>query len=147
MIKKKDRYNLYGFNTQYEFNTYKKIGKDYGKLPRYEEKYTICNTYSDWEKYVKMKLPLNILNYEDFIHWLNNQLRFSKEMLDLIRGVLVPIYITLISIGIEKKDMALIICLMLLVTSFSGYEYKTWKQKADFWEDYINIAKANNPKS
>lgn len=84
-ILKKVKYREYNFNQKYEKQTYVNIGLDYCptgifKIASWvrimknkgEKQYKICNTYSQWEKYVQSKLPTEILNYEDFVHWLIN---------------------------------------------------------------------------
>lgn len=140
-IMKKNVKNFYGFDEKYEFLTYKRIGSDYGKPKNGEEKYSICNTYSEWENHVKSTLPLGILNYEDFIHWLNRHLQNAKVLSDVVKLAVIPTYILMISLAIEldnKFVMAFVIMVCILLSISYCYKYE---RKVHFWDDYINIAK------
>ena len=146
---KKDKYNPYGFDKQYEFKTYKRIGRDYVKALPKRKRYTTCNTYSEWEKYVINKAPIEILNYGDFIHWLNGQLRVEEIFLEAIKCIMIPVYIALLSISEAivseinaRYNMPAwkgIVILSIIIVIFSIIILYDSIEKVNFWKDYIKI--------
>lgn len=155
----------YDFDIDYEIETYKHIGKKVKKSHRNRKLYSICNTYSEWEKHVKNTLHIEILNYGDFIHWLNEKLRQAETFVEIIKCVLIPIYIALISVldsffpNIDQQmslQMSLRMSLRMyqngkvfvslaiiaVVVFFSVSILNNEMQKVSFWKDYIKIAKS-----
>lgn len=119
---RKAKFKWYGIDIDYEYKTYKNIGKDYGNaktvnngwilnLKRYfrrwrnknQVKYRFLNTYCEWKKYVTEKILENELvknptYFENMLHWLYEKQRDAKLMLDAIKAILIPIYIALVAI-------------------------------------------------
>ena len=142
----------YDFDSRYEFETYIHIGGEFNNLNRKKGrggKYRLCNTYSEWERYVKRKLPRNIQNYNDFIHWLEEQRRESENFYETIKSFLIPIYIaifTTIPTFIFKyfdysSGIMFLIIVLAIITFISAILLKRYFTKTYFWRDYINIAK------
>lgn len=164
---KKIKYRPYGFKATYEWNTFKYIGKDYYpigifKIQYYfrkrknknEKQYKVCNKYSDWERHVKKTLPTYIENYEDFFHWLLEQLEDSESFYENVKTVLIPIYVAIIpflytnqscflsefSLLIEKLIFLFTVCVIVVV---SVHILSSRRKKINFWKKYIDIAIEN----
>lgn len=149
---RKDKYSLYGVDN--EKKVYRKIGKDYSealsknqsrKLKR--RKYTICNTYSEWEKHIKRNLPIEIINYDDFLHWTERNLRRSENYVEAVKCILIPIYITLASLAeifLQSIDSSIrlyfIVIFLAIIAGSSGYGLNRKIEEINFWKDYIKIA-------
>ena len=113
---KKQKYKPYFFDYKYELKTYKHIGLDYGDsvsankgwiqnarrwfrkhiYNRADSKYKTCDTYEDWEIHVKSKLPMRT-DYKNYMHWLIMQRQFAERELEIVKAILIPIYIALLS--------------------------------------------------
>ena len=111
----------YGLNLQYEFNTYKHVGMDYGNrktancglwsnfkrfirinvINRKEKVYKKCDTYTEWKEHVKEILPKGFNNYEDMLHWLYEKRRKAESLLEAIKAILIPVYIAYLSIAMS----------------------------------------------
>lgn len=160
---KKQKYKPYFFDYKYEWRTYKYIGRDYGDsvtankglsgnfmrwfrkriYNRRESKYKICNTYEEWECYVKSKLPMKI-DYKNYMHWLIEQKQSADIELETVKAILIPIYIALLSMKEvfffnRTPDLGAILIFIIVVIIFSVYIL--WKEKEilDFWNDLIKI--------
>lgn len=103
----------YGLNIEYEINTYKNVGKDYGNrkdanlglllnMKRFIRKsvknrggklYKFCHTYTEWKEHVKQIFPRKNYNYEDILHWLYKKKRNEESRLEAIKAILIPVYI------------------------------------------------------
>lgn len=162
---KKKKYVPYGINIDYALKTYMHIGKDYGNRKtenlglwfnfrrwyrkrhnKGERYYKICNTYSEWENYVKSLLPKQISNYNDMMHWLYGEMHNENIFLECIKLVLIPIYITIFTIfnEIEKlnvisRTIVIIIFMAIIIKCSVGALYESSK-KVKFYEDFIEIA-------
>lgn len=163
MLKKKKLYTPYNFDIKYEICTFKHVGLDYGNYViankgwirnfrrwfrkhiynRNESKYKICNTYEDWEIYVKSKLPIRT-DYKNYMHWLIEQRRFAESQLETVKAILIPIYIAFLSIKevfFKEKTVdlgtVLILCVAIAITS--AYVLVKEKENLDFWNDWIDI--------
>ena len=111
-------FQAYNLNMEYEFNTYKNVGKDYGNrknanlgmllnwkrfkrkcIENKEEKvYKFCNTYTEWKTHVKEILPVEFNNYDDMLHWLYMKKRDAESFLEAIKAILIPVYIALLGV-------------------------------------------------
>lgn len=109
-----------------------------------EKQYKICNTYSQWEKYAQSKLPTEILNYEDFVHWLINQRRMQEKGLETIKLILLPIYFLMISLLYQMfpGSSSLILSLIIMPIVIFAASMILWKEKIsiEFWNDWIQLA-------
>lgn len=111
------KYKPFNLDMNYELETYKHIGKDYGDAKnankglsanflrfvrrwtnRNQVNYKICNTYSDWEAHVECVLNKKIRNYSDMIHWLTGRKRFNVFIQEAVKSVIIPIYIAIFSL-------------------------------------------------
>ena len=157
---KKNTKNFYGVDIRYEVRTHKYVGEDYylnswSKIRRYirkiwnrnEKKYKKCDTYSEWEKYVKSNLQIRILNYEDFICWARMHLRNSQKWLEGVKCVLIPIYIAMISVcqilssvTAAEFNFIFLLSLLVLILCFSVKILVGAQDQVNFWVDYISIA-------
>lgn len=165
---KKIDYEPYKLNIDYEFKTYKNVGKDYGDAKnankgwiqnflrfmrrwknREQTDYKFCNTYSDWEKHVQNILNKHILNYSDMIHWLIRKRNIEKTYLDSVKAILIPIYIALIQIyeifidnSISRNArLPVVISIIVVVIVFSMIILNGVIEKVNFYDDFIEIAK------
>lgn len=159
------KYTPYDFNTKYEYRTHKYVGRDYGKLktsnkriigkksPRKnQDRYMVCNTYTEWKRHVKSIIRKDFSNYEDFLHWLYLMKRDSEKGLQIVINVQIPIYIVFVSaiMGISNSLDAIIwivstvlfvvgyavIAVLILISALS---------RIHFYNDIIEIAKAEAP--
>lgn len=165
---KKQKYIPYFFDYKYEKRTYKYVGRDYGNSAisnkgwignfvrwfrkhiynRNESKYKICDTYEEWESYVKNNLRKRVDN-KNFMHWLIMQKRLAENELEAVKAILIPIYIALLTIkeilpfeGNFTWDKILILIISIIILSVVILYIN--KEKVDFWEDWIKIVKNNN---
>ncbi len=114
---RKNRYNPYGIDFDYELRTHKNVGKDYGnyktanlgkvknllrwyrkKKNKNEKSYKFCHTHSEWENHVRDILPKNIVNYQDLIYWLKHKKRNAEMFLKMVEIILIPLYIALLGV-------------------------------------------------
>lgn len=160
---KKQKYKPYYFDYKYELKTYKYIGIDYGNsviankgwirnftrwfrrniYNRADSKYKICNTYEDWEVYVKSKLPIRT-DYNKYLHWLIQQRRHAESELEIVKAILIPGYIALLSmkeIFFKEKtpELATVLVLIIIVMIISACILYKEKETLDFWNDWIKI--------
>lgn len=148
----------YGFNIKYEFKTYKYVGEDYdlnqwSRIRRYirsiwnrnESKYKKCDRYSDWDNYVRSNLPMELLNYQDFMHWACMKQRNSQKLLEGAKCVIIPIYIAIISIFqsfIPSDSPIPLVIFSLSIACVSIGILVAARNRVNFWTDYIEIIKA-----
>lgn len=163
-MKNNKYFKAYGIDLTYEINTYKHIGNDYGDSKtanlgfdfnvlrwmrknvtnKNEKKYKICDKYSEWKKYIIDKLPTNISNKEDMIHFFNKNRIFAVILYDLIKIVLIPIYIAMLEV-IEViwpnpiyGFVGFLIIAIVIVVIACGMVIDT-KQKIHFYDDCLSI--------
>lgn len=163
-MKNKKYFQAYNIDLTYELNTYKFIGNDYGDSKnanlgldlnvrrwlrknitnKNEKKYKICNKYSEWKKYVLDNFPINALNKEDILHFLNKSRYFAIIYYDLIKIVLVPVYVAMLALMEHFYPyktgffMALIFIMAIIVIISTGVIIDA-NQKINFYNDYIHI--------
>ncbi len=161
---KKQKYKPYFFDYKYELKTYKYIGIDYGDsisankgwiqnarrwfrkhiYNRAESKYKICDTYEDWEIYVKNKLPMRT-DYKNYIHWLIMQKQLAERELEIVKAILIPIYIALLSMKEifflnKTPDLGTTLTFIIIILFVSCYILWIENENLDFWNDWIEIA-------
>lgn len=160
---KKQKYQPYFLNYKYERRTYRHIGRDYGDsitadkgwirnftrwfrkhiYNKSEKKYKFCNTYEEWECYVKNKLPMKI-DYKNYMHWLIDQNRLADIELETVKAILIPVYIALLSmkdfLAIEgSSSLGTMIIFIIVIVGISVYILCIEKENLDFWKDWIVI--------
>lgn len=160
---KKQRFKAYGININKEYKTYRNIGKDYGnsktadkgKIANFirfcrkifnknQTKYAVCNTYTEWKNHVKSILPKDIINYEDFLHWLYYYKSDSEDGVEFIKVIQIPMDIGLISLIIqiynpEKITIESVIVGVIIAVVISVIFLSNALEKVRFYEDFIQI--------
>lgn len=161
---KKQKYKPYFFDYKYELKTYKYIGVDYGDsisankgwlqnarrwfrkhiYNRADSKYKICDTYEDWEIHVKSKLPMRT-DYKNYIHWLIMQKQLAERELEIVKAILIPIYIALLSMKEifflnKTPDLGTTLTFIVIILFASCYILWIENENLDFWNDWIEIA-------
>lgn len=155
----KTKYTPYGFDEKYEYKTYKNIGKDYGdrkiadvgffenvkryfrrKTNRKQKQYAMYNTYEQWKKHVKKNIERYPLSIENYKHWLIKQQRYYQERLELIKIILIPLYIFMLTVLAEqeKSSIQLLYATILAETMMCLLVMNDTK-KSLFYKDYIEI--------
>lgn len=164
---KKTKYTPYGIDLDYEFKTYKNVGKDYDdytstkikfspNLLRYyrkknnkdNKKYAHCKTYTEWKNHVNTILYKDINNKEDLLHFLYRYENSKKYKLEIEKIILIPLYFIIITsfnyitnnqlnFGTQWFFETFII---LLVAIYSTVDLTDAMEKIDFIKDFIEIA-------
>lgn len=171
-MKNKKYFNAYGIDLTYQINTYKKIGSDYGNskeanlgldlnLARWvrknitnkkEQKYKRCDKHSEWKEYVVDSLPKSIGNKEDMIHFLFKNKMFAHIYYDLIKSVLIPVYIGILAAFecfapettngiVYSNEVRYMVYLFLavVIVIISTCAIIDADQRIHFYNDYISI--------
>lgn len=152
---KKNIFNEYSIDIEYELNTYKNVGNAYNRKSfwgryenRNEKKYKVCNKYSDWEKHIKEIIPSKMLNHNDMLHWLYDKKWRAHGLLEAIKCILIPIYAAfltlLISLAINERlnyeiIIFLIVGIMFLLVVISTLFLKKSLIEVAFYDDFIKI--------
>ena len=168
MSEKKEFFKAYNLDMEYEFQTYKKVGLDYGdknnahlgrifnfernkrKEDNSEEKqYKFCNTYTEWKRHVNEVLAMQISNYDDLLHYLYLKRDRAEHLLEAVKCILIPLYIAAIEIfkaiadiykgGNEVKIIYYVICLLMIAGASTTVLIDKMK-KVEFMRDFISIA-------
>lgn len=163
---KKQHFRAYGVDLDYEYKTYKNVGKDYGnsktadkgcianftrfyrkKFNKNQKNYATCNTYTEWKKHVKCVTTEGIANYEDFLHWLNYKKSCSEERVETAKVILIPVYIVLISLSMQiyYSDSITIWHAMIsiaIIVVMAAIILLNALEKVRFYEDIIQICEA-----
>lgn len=105
--------------------------------------YKICDTYEDWEIHVKSKLPMGT-DYKNYLHWLIMQRQFAERELEIVKAILIPIYIALLSVNeifSPKKTSGLstVLILSVVIVIISAYILWIEKKNLNFWNNWIEI--------
>ena len=168
---RKERFKPYGIDIEYEQRTYKYVGRDYGnsknlylgflkRVMRFsremrnkrQHKYAICNTYTEWESHVRNVIKKDILNSNDLIHWLYHKRNMEKQILEAVKTIVIPIYLTILTtshfFNIESKSYGIsgsvggfiIVIIMVFSVCFS-FLYNAYG-RVNFYNDFIKIAEA-----
>ena len=90
-------------------------------------------------------LNKNIINYDDMVHWLIGHRNYAKQRLEAVKAVLIPIYITLISLykvlwGKENDPMITVLIPLFITVFASAYILADATVKVNFFDDFIKIA-------
>ncbi len=83
-------------------------------------------------------------DYKNYIHWLIKQRQFAESELEIVRAILIPIYIALLSmkeVFFKKKtpDLGTVLIVIMIIVIISVYILWTDKENLDFWNDWIEI--------
>lgn len=150
----------YDIDIEYELRTYKNVGKDYGnrkvanlgcilnikrflrkKGNKQQTKYKFCNTHSEWEEHVQSIFVKDIINYSDLLYWLHGECNNAKNYLEAFKTILIPIYVTIISISdIFWGDVGgwlSVLLSMIVIVYKSTKELIKASTKVHFYEDLI----------
>lgn len=101
------KYVPYKFNEKKEYKTYLNISKQYIKYykgKKINNKYPTLNKYTDWKKYFIKKFLKYFYNHGDFKHYLIAKLRINQRNLEILRAIVVPIYVALITVLLNLSD-------------------------------------------
>lgn len=163
MKKNKDT-GMYHICISYELKTYKEIGKEYcfenritnkkqKRLRRFfrallkrnknERKFKVFNTYSEWEKHIQNDVLVDCTNENDRLHWLNMHFRSSKNIVELVIALLIPLQITAVTIFSQLPDNISYfdaILSFLIIELGISLLYCNYKKEMEFYEDVIKIA-------
>ena len=148
----------YGFNEEVEFKIYSQIGELYretvlGKNSKKQDKnIPSFNTYLEWKEYFINKFFRSFDWNCNFTHYLNRKRRTNEKIVDLIKSVVVPIYIGEISCLItiyQSNEIQISICteiIMLLsaiiITVISSFWLiHKYTSRTQFYMDCIGIIK------
>ena len=155
----------YDIDVGYEYRTYKYIGKDYGnrknanlgwefnlrrylrkKTNRNQRRYTVCHTYTEWENHIRTVINHNIINSNNLMHWLYQKRDWATRGLEVEKLILVPIYVTLLSlIIVESGGHSFTVRLMLflflagIIICFSVDCFFKAFVEVSFYNDFIRI--------
>lgn len=158
----KKRYTPYGIDIKYECNTYRYVGLDYGNSKnasvglirnirrfvrkiknRRQSKYSFCNTYSEWEQHVCKVLDENISNYNDLVHWLVGEERRAEKLLEIVKAVLIPIYLMYAEAYTTFcKDASIVtfVIILFVIIFISGAVLARTLTEVNFYKDFLEVA-------
>lgn len=156
---KKEKYRDYKFDIDYEYRTYKNIGKDYGDsktadrgvllnckravrkwMNKKEKRYKFCNKYSEWEKYIIEKYVFD----SDMFHWLYGKKRDAETYVETIKVILIPIYLTMISVLVSMEKSVTyyaVIAVCFIVVMVSTIVLYGSIEKKHFLDDFVEVVK------
>jgi len=163
---KKKYFNEYGLDMEYEFETHRHVGKEYGNKKsadkgwifnsirfwrrkisnKKQNKYAFCNTYTEWEEHVRAIIPDNICNSIDMLHWLEGGRRSVGAFLEAIKVIMFPVYIAYLQFidnyyGKENGKFVFFVIVMLIMVMMSLSILKRATEKLEFYEDFISVVK------
>ena len=168
---KKKCFKPYEIDIEYEQRTYKYVGRDYGNSKnvslgflknflrffrkmrnRKQEKYAICNTYTEWESHVRNVVNKDILNSNDLIHWLYHKRNLEKQILEAVKTIVIPLYLAMLttshffnieskSYGISDSVGGFIIVIIMVFSVCFSFLYNAYG-RVYFYNDFIKIAEA-----
>lgn len=155
----KKKYTPYGFDEKVEYKIYAKIGKRYykeysrKKVRKRSKKIIEFNKYIEWENYFAEKFSLSANNECNFYHYLMRELRLQQKLEDVIKTLVIPTYLTLITVMLTiystqnfpfyELCIALILGLVM-VLSISMYFLYKYSRRVDFYNDCIKIIEAKS---
>ena len=140
---------IYGIDIDYEYETYRNVGVDY-KIGKWK-KYLSCCTYSEWENHINSIVEREMPVYNDFLHWLYGKRNEEIKNLEIVKAVLIPVYIALITLfdtllgnflssNPITNSFLLIFLLIVIVIVSTCILYKSIEKK-HFFDDFIEIVK------
>lgn len=168
MRKDKRKYKPYNFDVDFQYRTYKNIGKNYkiqfcarksrfykiyGMIREWcnknEKKYKNFDTCSQWKSYIEKEFKgTNYINHVDFKHYLKQRKEFHKSWLNISETIVTPIYMCLITMQItvysaEKVNPLVTIwvttVLSLFIFFFLTTRCRYHREKYNFFKDFIRI--------
>lgn len=161
---RKRNFKPYGIDTEYEYKTYKYVGRNYEdskdasagcrlRLKKYlrkrrrkkQKRYAFCNTYTEWESHVKALVRTDIANSNDLLHWLYAKRNTEEQVLEAVKTILIPVYLVLLSAlnlfgEISKGNVVWVFTtsavIIILVASLYLYDAIN---RVNFYNDFIKI--------
>lgn len=135
----------YGFDYNAEFIVYKNIGKTKTKkaVKALKPDIQIPNVYTDWRTQLKHRNQ-EIIDDENFYHYLIRYLRNAKTMCEVSTSVLVPVEIALMTVTITSfggnmdKMIGIIVSAIMIGIMLTCALYM-FNEERDFISDIINI--------
>lgn len=151
-------YCPYNFDKKHEYRIYNEVGKRYfknfmgKKIRRNDVKYSKFNKYLEWENYFKEKFVKNDDNDCNFLHYLIGELRDCERMEEIIKVLLVPVYIAMITLMITIFDIVLsfedlyflLLSGMIIIIIVCMLCYYKNNDKINFYRDCIKIIDDKN---
>lgn len=157
------KYMPYGFDENYEYKTYRNIGKDYGdsrtanaghienikryfrkKVNKTQKYYATCDTYTQWKNYIKKNTEKYQMDIENYKHWLIKQQCYYEERLELIKIILIPLYIFGLTVLVEKEtNNVQILYATIIVETIMCILVMRDTKKSSFYKNYIEILELN----
>lgn len=161
---RKRYYEPYGIKINYEYKTYKYVGRDYGdskdanlgwvfnlarflrkKRNKQQIRYAFCNTYTEWTSHIQGIVRKDIANGNDLLHWIYDKRNVEKQWLEAIKTILIPIYLVLLSVldffvEIPKEYAVWIFVAAILIVILPSMVYLYGAiNKVNFYNDFIEI--------
>lgn len=113
------KYMPYGFDSEFQYKTYKNIGISYwiefnakekklykmrrivrNTLNKDEKKYKNFDTFSQWEHYICEEFyTKKFVNRKDYVRYLERSRRNKEIFCDMIGAVITPIYVVMLTMG------------------------------------------------
>lgn len=167
----KGKYIRYGFDTKFEYRTYRNIGRQhmiqfyarknlFGKLwnwirntlNRGEKKYRNFDVFTDWREYIIENYGnISSMNCENLIHYLQVKKRdteFSKSSWGLIAVPCIICCVTAVLTGSAVSDLStdgvlFMIAIEIAVVVFMSLRVYEWYSfRYHFYEDMIDVLKS-----
>lgn len=172
------KYMPYSIDLKYHYRTYKNIGKLYQKEWRKKthcdkkrnnkKRYKNFDTFSQWEQWVFQEFYSNkIINTKDIIHYLKSYKRKYEQLVEMVGGIVIPLYVVLLTMGMtlllntdiiqnDAENMCMVneyimhgyfemSGIILLVLLFLMINFYNNKRKLYFYTDLIKILKKKHP--
>lgn len=155
-MSKRKLYTPYGFDEKVEYKIYNQIGEEYRRtvLGKKEKKQVKILpsfvTYLEWKGYFINKFSKSRDWDCNFAHYLNRKLRTNEKIVDLIKCIAVPIYISEISclliiyqsgeiqISISTQIAMLFVAIIITVIA-SFWLIHIYSSRTHFYMDCIDI--------
>lgn len=156
------RYKPYNCDIGYEKRTYKYIGKDYGDAKtankgvmsnffrwfrkyiynRNEKFYKFCHNHGEWIEHLRDSDIYHGQDRKDFIAYLMQKKRTAEIMLDMVKVLVIPVYIALFSImpsieTTQKLALTEVASLWFFIIGISVCLLKSSSLEVYFYHDYI----------
>ena len=152
----------FGIDLNYEFNTYKYIGRDYkeknmllGAVKFFRKKrnknsarYYTCETFSEWKKHVRKLIPKQSEKYDDMLGFVQRKKNEASDFLKAVKVILIPIYLGLFACADKMGANTLVdyLVFVLIVTVASTLVLNNSMDKVNFYEDFLQVLKENKRK-
>lgn len=151
ILSMKRKFSPYNFDEKHEYEIYSQIGKEYYRKWIGKPQKHVCpsfDKYTEWEKYFQQKFWINENNTCNFVHYLKQMLMINKKFEEYFKALVIPCYMTLITItltvysSMEISHETLIITLissLLAVMLICMLFLRLYSNKIQFYRDCINV--------